>query len=227
MTRFTRSGLQLLAAAACALLLLVLAALDGAARAAEGPPLTRIAFGSCAHQDKPQPIWGAVLDYRPELFVFAGDNVYGDLAPGAPTPTGGGLRQDSDDPGLPGACGRACRCSRPGTTTTTAATTPAATSPNARRRKALFLDFCRSRPTIRGASARASTTPRPSGRRGAAAGDPARHAELPLAADPHRSSGARPARSATCPIPIRSRPCSARPNGPGCGSNSRSRRRCA
>lgn len=41
-------------------------------------PLTRIAFGSCADQEKPQPIWDAVLAYRPELFVFAGDNVYGD-----------------------------------------------------------------------------------------------------------------------------------------------------
>jgi alkaline phosphatase D len=82
---FTRHGLQLLAAGACALLLLVLAALSGAARA-DGPPVTRIAFGSCAHQDKPQPIWDAVLDYRPELFIFAGDNVYGDLTPGAPTP---------------------------------------------------------------------------------------------------------------------------------------------
>ncbi len=47
------------------------------------PPLTRIAFGSCAHQDKPQPIWDAVLRYLPDLFIFAGDNVYGDLSPGA------------------------------------------------------------------------------------------------------------------------------------------------
>ena len=46
------------------------------------PPLTRIAFGSCAHQDKPQPIWDAILRYQPDLFVFAGDNVYGDLTPG-------------------------------------------------------------------------------------------------------------------------------------------------
>jgi alkaline phosphatase D len=48
-----------------------------------GPPdsatrLTRVAFGSCADQNRPQPIWEAVLNYRPELFVFAGDNVYGD-----------------------------------------------------------------------------------------------------------------------------------------------------
>jgi alkaline phosphatase D len=45
-------------------------------------PLTRIAFGSCADQEEPQPIWRAVLAYRPELFVFAGDNVYGDYRDG-------------------------------------------------------------------------------------------------------------------------------------------------
>jgi alkaline phosphatase D len=41
--------------------------------------LTRIAFGSCADQKKPQPIWEAVLGYKPELFIFMGDNVYGDF----------------------------------------------------------------------------------------------------------------------------------------------------
>ncbi len=41
-------------------------------------PLTRIAFGSCADQNHPQPIWDEVLAYDPELFIFAGDNVYGD-----------------------------------------------------------------------------------------------------------------------------------------------------
>ena len=51
--------------------------------AQEPAPLTRIAFGSCAHQGKPQPIWDAVLDYRPELFIFAGDNVYGDVTSAA------------------------------------------------------------------------------------------------------------------------------------------------
>lgn len=40
--------------------------------------LTRIAFGSCAKESQPQPIWDAVLAARPELFVFLGDNVYGD-----------------------------------------------------------------------------------------------------------------------------------------------------
>jgi alkaline phosphatase D len=41
-------------------------------------PLTRIAFGSCAEQHKPQPIWTAVETAAPDLFLFLGDNVYGD-----------------------------------------------------------------------------------------------------------------------------------------------------
>ncbi len=44
-----------------------------------GRPLTRVAFGSCADQAAPQPIWDAILAYKPELFIFAGDNVYGDF----------------------------------------------------------------------------------------------------------------------------------------------------
>ncbi len=38
----------------------------------------RAAFGSCAHQDKEQPIWEQVLAYDPELFIFLDDNIYGD-----------------------------------------------------------------------------------------------------------------------------------------------------
>ncbi len=40
--------------------------------------LTRIAFGSCADGGKEQAIWEAVLAAKPELFLFLGDNVYGD-----------------------------------------------------------------------------------------------------------------------------------------------------
>lgn len=40
--------------------------------------LTRIAFGSCVHQDHEQPIWQAVNADKPELFIFLGDNIYGD-----------------------------------------------------------------------------------------------------------------------------------------------------
>lgn len=40
--------------------------------------LTRIAFGSCARQDKDQPIWDRVNAWKPDLFIFLGDNIYGD-----------------------------------------------------------------------------------------------------------------------------------------------------
>jgi len=41
-------------------------------------PISRIGFGSCAKQDQPQPIWDAVNELDPELFVLLGDNIYGD-----------------------------------------------------------------------------------------------------------------------------------------------------
>src|SRR5688572_24943552 len=41
-------------------------------------PLTRIAFGSCAGQDSPQPIWKHIVEAKPELFLFIGDNIYAD-----------------------------------------------------------------------------------------------------------------------------------------------------
>jgi alkaline phosphatase D len=47
-------------------------------RADPGRTLSRIAFGSCSDQDKPQPIWDAVNTLDPELFVFLGDNIYAD-----------------------------------------------------------------------------------------------------------------------------------------------------
>lgn len=41
-------------------------------------PVARIAFGSCARQDQPQPIWEQINDAKPDLFLFIGDNIYGD-----------------------------------------------------------------------------------------------------------------------------------------------------
>jgi len=41
-------------------------------------PLSRIAFGSCAREDRPQPIWKAVVAAHPNVFLFAGDNIYAD-----------------------------------------------------------------------------------------------------------------------------------------------------
>ena len=40
--------------------------------------LSRIAFGSCARQTKPQPIWDTVVATHPDLFLFVGDTIYGD-----------------------------------------------------------------------------------------------------------------------------------------------------
>jgi len=48
------------------------------AMAAEEKPLIRIAFSSCAAQDRPQPIWDAVVANKPQLFLFLGDNIYAD-----------------------------------------------------------------------------------------------------------------------------------------------------
>lgn len=41
-------------------------------------PITKIAFGSCGKQDKNQPILDLVTQYKPDLFLFLGDNIYGD-----------------------------------------------------------------------------------------------------------------------------------------------------
>jgi len=41
-------------------------------------PLSRIAFGSCARESKPQPFWEVIVDEKPELFIWTGDNIYGD-----------------------------------------------------------------------------------------------------------------------------------------------------
>ncbi len=48
------------------------------AHRAQDRTLTRIAFGSCAKESKEQPIWEAILARKPELFLFLGDNIYGD-----------------------------------------------------------------------------------------------------------------------------------------------------
>ena len=40
--------------------------------------ITSIAFGSCAHQDKPTPILNLIPTHHPDLFIFLGDNIYAD-----------------------------------------------------------------------------------------------------------------------------------------------------
>jgi len=37
-----------------------------------------IAFGSCSDEDKPQPLWDNILAEEPEMWIWLGDNIYGD-----------------------------------------------------------------------------------------------------------------------------------------------------
>ena len=64
------------------LLLTVLLASCVSARPPDETALTRIAFGSCIDQSEPQTITRAIQAYGPDLFVFLGDNVYGDVEGG-------------------------------------------------------------------------------------------------------------------------------------------------
>lgn len=40
--------------------------------------VTRIAFGSCGHENDPQPVLAIAAEQHPDAFVFLGDNIYGD-----------------------------------------------------------------------------------------------------------------------------------------------------
>ena len=40
--------------------------------------LTTIAFGSCNRQDEPQPLWDDIRAQNPDLWIWLGDNIYGD-----------------------------------------------------------------------------------------------------------------------------------------------------
>ncbi|MGB3183992.1 MAG: alkaline phosphatase D family protein [Cyclobacteriaceae bacterium] len=42
--------------------------------------LTRIAFGSCSHQDSDRQMWGEILQTTPDLYIWLGDNIYGDTS---------------------------------------------------------------------------------------------------------------------------------------------------
>lgn len=41
-------------------------------------PLTTIAFGSCSDQKRPKPLWDDVVAAKPDLWIWLGDNIYGD-----------------------------------------------------------------------------------------------------------------------------------------------------
>ena len=49
--------------------------------AAPGDPIvSRIAFGSCCKESQPAPIFDAINAYQPDVWVWMGDNIYGDSA---------------------------------------------------------------------------------------------------------------------------------------------------
>lgn len=50
----------------------------GLSPTASAQDISRIAFGSCGDQTKPQPIWSPILADAPDLFLLLGDNVYAD-----------------------------------------------------------------------------------------------------------------------------------------------------
>ena len=43
-----------------------------------GPLISKIAFGSCASEEHPQPVLDLVVRHKPDVFVYLGDNIYGD-----------------------------------------------------------------------------------------------------------------------------------------------------
>lgn len=49
-----------------------------ASKKAETKTLQTIVFGSCNDQTKPQPLWKDILAYNPDLWIWLGDNIYGD-----------------------------------------------------------------------------------------------------------------------------------------------------
>ena len=65
---------------------------EGPPLPADGAVLTRIAVGSCSEETKDLPIFAAVAAAKPDLFLYVGDNVYGDVRANEP---------GADDPALP------------------------------------------------------------------------------------------------------------------------------
>ena len=60
------------------LFLLWVIPLQQAQAQSSNPLISRIAFGSCAEENKPQPVLDLVVQHQPDIFVYLGDNIYGD-----------------------------------------------------------------------------------------------------------------------------------------------------
>ncbi|MGZ5503205.1 MAG: alkaline phosphatase D family protein [Chthoniobacterales bacterium] len=62
---------------AASLIILVVAVTTFAEEITTGPPIERIAFGSCNREYKSQLIWKPILECKPSLWIWLGDIVYG------------------------------------------------------------------------------------------------------------------------------------------------------
>ena len=51
---------------------------SSAQKSQEKQKTTKIAFGSCGHQEHGLPIFDVVVKHNPDYFIFLGDNIYGD-----------------------------------------------------------------------------------------------------------------------------------------------------
>ncbi len=60
------------------LILLLLGICSACQSVPTGGSITRIAFGSCNRSDLPQPLWSEIVANKPDLWIWAGDIVYGD-----------------------------------------------------------------------------------------------------------------------------------------------------
>src|SRR5687768_6847248 len=52
--------------------------LTGQVAVAQDRKELKIAFGSCNRQDLPQPLWEVIAGDQPDLWIWLGDNIYGD-----------------------------------------------------------------------------------------------------------------------------------------------------
>ena len=88
MSKTTSHCLYLIGIGCLLLALLPLSTTPAVAQDVESPPIktvadlqhlpSKIAFGSCSNQNKPQPILNTVVSQKPDLFIYLGDNIYGD-----------------------------------------------------------------------------------------------------------------------------------------------------
>jgi alkaline phosphatase D len=62
----------------CLITCLGVAACSSSGRNSSKPVSFRIALGSCGHQDKPQPLLDVATAQQPDVFIYLGDNIYGD-----------------------------------------------------------------------------------------------------------------------------------------------------